>query len=692
MRSRNPFGHVTRFSLVVVAIRILLVAPMVDAALMVPAHADPIFSPPFLWFDLAGSPRGVATADLNGDGRPDLAIAGSSSNTVVVLLGNGDGTFAPRIDLRVGDCPLAVAIGDLNVDGRPDLAVANACSRTVSLLLGNGDGTFGAKTDFSTGANPYSVAIADFNVDGRPDVAVANYLSNDVSVLLGNGDGTLAPKIDFRTGSGPLSVAIADFNRDGWPDLVTANFNSSRVSVLLGNGDGTFATASAFSAGVTPRSVAIADVNVDGIPDLGAAVFYEYTLSVLLGNGDGTFGTNRQFAVGRRPEWVAMADLNADGWPDAAVANGLSGTVSVLLGNGDGTFGTATDFEIGDNPFSVAIADFNRDGGLDLAVVSGGRVTVLLNRSVTPVEMAFDLEPNTLNLASHGLWVTGFLEPVSPYAAEDIDVSSVLLNGTVCVAPTAPSALADHDANGIPDLMVKFNRAAVGLAVGEGDSVLVEVTGTVGGRLFSGVDYIRVRRAVVSAPLGGSHLAAGSVAQVCWQTPNSVVVESVALLHTLDGGRTWSLIANGEPNSWSYDWTVPNVATDQAKVAVVLVESADETGNVVTGVLGVSEAFSIDALVGVGDGSPPRLMLRGVTPNPARQQVAVSFSLGGSGIATLTLFDVVGRQLETRRVDGMGPGWHRVALGGHGNLPSGLYIIRLIQGGQSLSVRAAVVR
>jgi hypothetical protein len=240
--------------------------------------------------------------------------------------------------------------------------------------------------------------------------------------------------------------------------------------------------------------------------------------------------------------------------------------------------------------------------------------------------------------------------------------------------------------------MVKFNRVAVELTLSEGDHVPVIVTGTIGSQGFSGSDYIRVRRAVVSAPAAGSRLTAGSVTQVRWQMPSGITVESVALLFSLDGGGIWSLIARGQPNTGVYDWTVPNVRADQAKVAVVLVESADETGDLVDGVLGVSEAFSIDALVGVGDGGPAQFALRGATPNPAQDELQVSFGLADSKPATLGLFDVSGRQLAARRVDGMGPGWHTVTLGGRSSLPSGLYVIRLTQDGRSLTTRAAVIR
>jgi hypothetical protein len=145
------------------------------------------------------------------------------------------------------------------------------------------------------------------------------------------------------------------------------------------------------------------------------------------------------------------------------------------------------------------------------------------------------------------------------------------------------------------------------------------------------------------------------------------------LLESLDGGRTWNLIVRGQPNTGSYDWTVPNLQTAQAKVAVVLVESADETGYIVDGVLGVSEEFSIDSPVAVGTGGPAQFALWGVRPNPAHHELRVSFSLRDSKSATLALFDVSGRQLTMRRVDGMGPGWHTVELGGPSILPAGLF-------------------
>ena len=187
-------------------------------------------------------PESVAVADLNGDGIPDLVAANTLSNDVSVLLGRGEGTFAPEQRFPVGTttAPSAVAVADLNHDGLPDLVTTNANSNDVSVLLGHGDGTFAAPQRVTVGIFPQSVAVADLNHDGLPDLVTANAGSNDVSVLLGRGDGTFTAPRRFTVGTNPVSVAIGDLNGDLIPDLVTADPVFSAVTVLLGLGDGTF--------------------------------------------------------------------------------------------------------------------------------------------------------------------------------------------------------------------------------------------------------------------------------------------------------------------------------------------------------------------------------------------------------------------------------------------------------------------
>jgi hypothetical protein len=337
-------------------------------------------------YPTGANPRVVAVGDFNGDGIPDLAVANQGSNTVSVLLGNGDGTFQPAQNYTVGSDPVCVAVGDFNGDGSIDLAVANygdffGQGTGVSILLGNDDGTFQPAQTYAEGLICSSVAVADFNSDGTLDLAVANpFGSGDtVSILMGNGDGSFQAPQSYAVNSNPVSVAVGDFNRDGIIDLVVANAGTvpkpgSTVSILLGNGDGTFQAAQDYDAGPNPSSVAVGDFNGDGIPDLavadgGVALQPGGTASVLLGNGDGTFQAAQGYAVPSGAHMVAVGDLNGDGFADLAVAEDSG--VSLLLGNGDGTFQSPQSYyAAGPYPYAVAIADFNGDAHRDLAVTN----------------------------------------------------------------------------------------------------------------------------------------------------------------------------------------------------------------------------------------------------------------------------------------------------------------------------------
>ena len=162
-----------------------------------------------------------------------------------------------KTDYGVGYLPRVIAIGDLNGDGKLDLAVNNEFSNTVGLLLGNGDGTFQAEVAYPVGSFPIEVTVGDLNRDSKLDLAVANYGSNNVSVMLGNGDGTFQAAVNYAAGASPHSVTVADFNGDGKPDLAVANYNGGNVSLLLGMGDGTFQTAVSYAVGPLPNEVKV---------------------------------------------------------------------------------------------------------------------------------------------------------------------------------------------------------------------------------------------------------------------------------------------------------------------------------------------------------------------------------------------------------------------------------------------------
>jgi hypothetical protein len=190
-------------------------------------------------FAVGPFPASITVGDFDQDGHPDLAVANSADAgaTVSVLLGTGSGTFGPATDYPVGGRPLSVTTADLNEDGRLDLAVANALDSTVSVLIGNGDGTFGAATAFSLGASnpqlPWGLASADFDLDGHLDIATANNPRATVRVLLGSGGGQLGPATVFTVGDNPTAIVVGDFNGDGRPDIAVPNGGDSSISILL---------------------------------------------------------------------------------------------------------------------------------------------------------------------------------------------------------------------------------------------------------------------------------------------------------------------------------------------------------------------------------------------------------------------------------------------------------------------------
>ena len=307
----------------------------------------------------------LAAADLNGDGKSDLALGSFQDEAVWLAFSTQTGRLAiQQAEYRLDGGPSALAAGDLNRDGSADLVVAKAHSSVVSVLLNDGHGAFAPHVDYPTAASPVSVALADLDGDHALDVATADADRKAVSVLLNRGDGTLEPKDDYTTAIGPVAVAAGDLDRDGHPDLVTANTSGS-VSVLLNRGHGKFAAKADYAAAGAPNSLALADFDGDGFLDAAVAsprAPRARHVTVLLGRGDGTFRLRRYFPVRVFASRLTSGDLNGDGSPDLVFSDG--GALAVMLNRGDATFQGPLWFGLAD---TIAAGDFNGDGRLDLA-------------------------------------------------------------------------------------------------------------------------------------------------------------------------------------------------------------------------------------------------------------------------------------------------------------------------------------
>jgi hypothetical protein len=376
-----------------------------------PISVAPSFYPQQAFASGAGR-NSVVVADFNGDGKTDLAVTNSLSNTVSVLLnttptGATAPSFAPRQTFVIPGGPLSIAVGDFNGDGIPDLAIPDYEYNTVSVLLNTTPAgatipSFTPTQPFTTGRNPIAVAVGDFNGDGKPDLAVANYRSYSVSVLLNTtAPGATRPSFGlqrtFASGRGPHSLTVGDFNSDSRLDLAVASRQSTAVLVLLnstptGGNIPSFAPQVPFATGDHPAFVTVGDFNGDGKPDLAVANDTTDTVSVLLnttpaGATTPNFVPQQTFAAGPFPNSVAVADFTGDGKPDLAVAGlYLYSGVSVLLNSTplratSPSFAPPQLFATGRNPVSAPVGDFNGDGKPDLVVANqrDNTVSVLIN-------------------------------------------------------------------------------------------------------------------------------------------------------------------------------------------------------------------------------------------------------------------------------------------------------------------------
>jgi len=467
-------------------------------------------------FTVGTNPVRVATADINGDGKLDLIVANYQARSISVLLnttapGAVSPSFAAQQVLATGGFPEAIGAVDLNGDGRPDLAIANSADNTVSVFLNSttlGSTTvhFAAQKTFATLAGPVDLQLLDINGDGKADIVVSNLNSDAVSVLVNTTfPGSSAPRFaaqrSFTVGNEPASLAAVDLNGDGKPDLVTASITDQTASVLINTSNAGVAMADfpneqVFLAEFDSYNVTVADLDGDGKPDVIRTDSNENKLVILQsttapGSTVQTFAAPLTLATGNGPSAVVGADLNGDGRLDLVVANFSDSTVSVLrnktVPGTAASFAARQNFAAGESPDAVAIGDVNGDGKPDLLIVNHGiinapTVSVLLN-TTTPgattltfaVQKQFPIGDQPGSIALADLNGDGRLDIIVGNSSSEAN-ASVLLNTTVpgaAVASFAPQqklatgefvravAATDVNGDGKPDIIVGDNSGTV---------------------------------------------------------------------------------------------------------------------------------------------------------------------------------------------------------------------------------------
>ncbi len=371
------------------------------------ASLTPFASSPLV---LGGSRVGylVATGDFNSDGKMDIAVVDSQSHTVTIYLGNGIGGFTASSGgpFQTGSSPVALLVADLNRDGKPDLAIANQGVNTLTVLFGNGAGGFAPapRSPFAVGFNPTSLVVGNINEDGTPVVYVAGLASTQFTRLKRDMFGNFfTDTISLPSGS-RSGIAAADFNGDGRFDVAFSDI-AGTVGILL-KADTDYNPLVNITSTIHPQGIVAADLNGDGKMDL---VTYDATgIEVLIGNGSGGFteATGSPFVPGAGSitgiSSVSIGDFNGDGKPDLFVVRTPSSTskgeVAIMLGNGSGGFAQAVGSGYASkssNLLHAVVANFNGDGRTDVAVTDPGNDAVVVLQGLPPVVAPVSVVPNS---------------------------------------------------------------------------------------------------------------------------------------------------------------------------------------------------------------------------------------------------------------------------------------------------------
>lgn len=452
--------------------------------------------------DAGSNARAIVAGQVDSNAFVDLLVLDNSDDTLVVLLGNGDGTFQDTtppsfaIDLPSLD---ALTLAHLDTDSNLDVAVSSF-SGNISVLTGTGDSGLFASAQTIIAAGTISIGAADMDGDSDNDLVAAFFRSDSIGWLQNDGSGVFSVAPSYAVGAAPESIVAANFNSgDGFVDFATANRSGNTITTWMNVGDGTFASSTTYTIGnFQGPSGLVASTIDEGNSDIDLVATNQNgsDLSVLLGNGDGTFQDeivprpvidDRLFPIGsiNSPEGLVTGLFDGDTFLDVVTANDRTSSVSVMTGNGDGTFNPANDtgqFPVGNNAGAITAGHLNGDLNLDVVTASffGNQISVLLGDGLggfgAPLNISVANRPRAVAIGD--LDNDGFGDIITTNTNGN-DISVFMSNGdgtfqaeqriAVGIGPYS-LAIGDLNADSLPDVVItNGNSDDISLLLGNGD-------------------------------------------------------------------------------------------------------------------------------------------------------------------------------------------------------------------------------